>query len=245
MIVKEKSEKAGLKLNIQKTKIMASGPITSWQIVGETRKAAKHCFLGLKITGDGDWSHEIKTFAPWKKSYNKLRHCIKKQRHYFAKKDPYSQGSGFPLVMYGCKSWIIKKAECWRIDAFELWCWRRLLKFPQAARWSNQSILKGINTEYSLEVLMLKLKLRYFGHLMRRTDWCWESLKVGGERDNRARNGWITLPTQWTWVWASSGSSWRTGKPGVLQSVVLQRVRHDWVIEQQIFSIKKIMITSF
>ena len=146
--------------------------------------------------------------------------------------------------MYGCKSWIIKKAECWKIDAFELWCWRRLLKFPRAARWSNQSILKGINTEYSLEVLMLKLKLRYFGHLMRRTDWCWESLKVGGERDNRARNGWITSPTQWTWVWASSGSSWRTGKPGVLQSVVLQRVIHDWVIEQQIFSIKK-KITSF
>ena len=112
----------------------------------------------------------------------------------------------FPVVMYGCESWTIKKAECQRIDAFELWCWRRLSRVPWTARRSNQSILKEINSEYSLEGLMLKLKLQYFGHLMRRTDsmeksWCWERLKAGGEGDDRGWDGWMASPTGWTWVW--------------------------------------------
>ena len=123
----------------------------------------------------------------------------------------------FPGVMYRCESWTIKKAEGRRIYAFELWHWRRLLRVPWTARRSNQSILKEISPEYSLEELMLKLKLQYFHHLMWRTDspgrpWCWEILKAGGAGDDRRCNGWITSPTQWTWVWASSGSWWWTGK---------------------------------
>ena len=137
MKVKEESEKAGLKLNMQKMKIMASGPITSWQIDGETVR--DFILGGSKITADGDCSHKIKTLAPWKKSYD-LPDSIKKQRHCFADKDPYSQSYGFPAVMYGCERWTIKKAECQRTDAFELRCWRRLLKVPWTARRSNQSI---------------------------------------------------------------------------------------------------------
>ena len=109
---------------------------------------------------------KLKVLAPWKKSYDQPRQHIKKQRHYFANKGPSSQSYGFPVVMYGCESWPIKKAECGRIDGFELWCWRRLLRVPWTARRSNQSILKEISPEYSLEGLMLKLKLQYFGHLM-------------------------------------------------------------------------------
>ena len=127
------------------------------------------------------------------------------------------------------------KTECWRIYAFELWCWRRLLRVPWTAR-SNQSVLKETNPEYSLEGMMLKLKLQYFGHLMWRTDtlkrpWCWEKLKAGGEGDNRGRDGWMASLAQWTWVWASFGSLWWTGKSGVLQSMGSQRVRQDWRTE--------------
>ena len=132
--------------------------------------------------------------------------------------------------MYGCESWTTKKAECQRIDAFELWCWRRLLSIPWTARRSNQSILKEISPGYSLEGLMLKLKLQYFGHLMRRKKpWCWERLKVG-EGDDRGWD-WMASPTWWTWVWVSSGSWWCIGKPAVLQSMGLQRVGRDWVTE--------------
>ena len=167
MKVKEESEKVGLKLNIQRIKIMASGPITSCQIDGGTGETVTDFILGgSKIMADGDCSHEIKTLASWKKSYDQPRHHIKKQRHYFASKGPCSQSMFFPLVMYGCESWTVKKAECRRIDAFELWCWRRLLRVRCTARRSNQSILKEISPEYSLEGLMLKLKLQYFGHLM-------------------------------------------------------------------------------
>ena len=132
----------------------------------------------------------------------------------------------FPVVMYGCESWTVKKAERWRIDAF--WCWRRLLRVPQNARRSNQSILKKISHDYSLEGLMLKLKLQYFGHLMWITDsferpWCWERLKAGGEGDDRGWDGWTASQTRCTHVWASSGSWWWTGKPGVLWSLLLQR----------------------
>ena len=139
----------------------------------------------------------------------------------------------FPVVMYGYESWTIRKAECQRIDAFELWCWRRLLRVPWTAR---RSILKEITSEYSLEGLMLKLKLQYFGtwweeltHWKRH--WCWERLKAGGEGDDRGWGGWMESPTRWTWVWASSGSWWWTGKPGVLESMGSQRVRYDWATE--------------
>ena len=137
--------------------------------------------------------------------------------------------------MYVCESWTIKEAECWRIDAFELWCWRRLLRVPCTARRSNQLILKEINAEYSLEVLMLKLKLQYFGHLMWRTDSLEKTVMLGeiegGEGDDSRWDGWMASPTPWTWVWASSGSWWWTENPGTLQSIESQRVRHNWVPE--------------
>ena len=142
----------------------------------------------------------------------------------------------FPVVMYGCKSWTIKKAEYQRIDAFELWCWRRLLRIPWIARRSNQSILKEIRPRCSLEGLMLKLKLQYFGHLMQSADsfekpWCWERLRAGGEGDNRGWDGWMASPTQWTWVWVDSGSWWLTGRPGMLPFMESQRTGHDWATE--------------
>ena len=143
----------------------------------------------------------------------------------------------FPVVMYGCDSWIIKKAEHQRIDAFELWCWRRLLRVSWTTQRSNQSVLKEISPAYSLERLMLKLKLQYFGHLMQRTDslekiWWWEKLKTGGKGDNRGWDGWMASPTQWTqWVCVNFGSWWWTGRPGMLQSMGSQRFGHDWATE--------------
>ena len=142
----------------------------------------------------------------------------------------------FPVVMYGCESWTIKKAECYTIDAFELWCWRRLLRVSWTARGSNQSILKEISLGCSFERLVLKLKLQYSGHLMQRTDsferpWCWEWLKARGKGNNRGWDGWKASPTQWTWVWVSSRSWWWTGKPGILQSMGSQRVGHNWATE--------------
>ena len=141
----------------------------------------------------------------------------------------------FPVVMYGCESWTIKKAEHQRIDAFGLWCWRRL-ESPWTARRSNQSILKEISPECSLEGLMLKLKLQYFGYLMWRTDSLGKTLMLGriegGRRgDSRGWDGWMASPTQWTWIWASSRSWWWTGKSGVLQSMGSQRAGHNWVTE--------------
>ena len=140
----------------------------------------------------------------------------------------------FPVVMYGCESCIIKKAECHRIDAFEVWFWRRILRIPWAARRFNQSILREISPEYSLEELMLKLQ--YFGHLTYwKRPWCQERLKAGGEWDDRGWDGWMTSRTQWTWVLASS-RSWRwTGKPDVLQSMGSQRVGHHWATELLLF----------
>ena len=141
----------------------------------------------------------------------------------------------FPIVIYGCESWTIKKAECRTIDAFELWCWRRLLRVLWAAKRANWSILKEISPEYSLETLMLKLKLQYFGHLMQRMDSLEKTLMLGGlkagEGDDRGWDGWTASLTQWTWVWASSESWWWTGKSGMLQSMGSQRDRHDRVTE--------------
>ena len=195
-------------------------------------------FLGSKITADGNCIHEIKTLAPWKKSHDQSRQHIKKQRHYLSTKVHLVKAMFFPVVMYGCESWTIRKAEHQRIDAFELWCWRRLLRVPWTARRSNQSILKEINPQYSLEGLMLKLKLQYFGHLMRRTHSLEKTLMLGKIEGRRRRgqqrwDGWIASPTQWTWVWVRSGRWWWTGKPGTLQSMGSQRVGHDWATEQQ------------
>ena len=166
MKVKEESEKAGLKLNIQKTRIRASGPITSWQIDGET--VIDFIFLGSKITADGDCSHKIKRrLLLGRKVMTNLDSILKSRDITLPTKVHLVKAMVFPVVRYGCESWTIKEAECQRIDAFELWCWRRLLRVPWTARRSNQSILKEISPECSLEGMMLKLKLQYFGHLMR------------------------------------------------------------------------------
>ena len=170
MKVKEVSEKVGLKLNIQKTKIMASGPITSWEIDGETVETVSGFILGgSKITADGDCSHEIKRrLLLGRKVMTNLGSIFKSIT--LPTKVRLVKAMVFPVVMYGCESWTMKKAECRRIDAFELWCWRRLLKVPWTARRSNQSILKEISPGISLKGMMLKLRLQYFGHLMRRVD---------------------------------------------------------------------------
>ena len=168
MKVKEESEKLGLKLNIQKTKIMASGPITSWQIDGKTvETVADFVFLGSKITADGDCSHEIKRrLLLGRKVMTNLDSILKSRDITLSTKVCLVKAMVFLVVMYGCESWTVKKAEGRRIDAFELWCWRRLLRVPWTAKRSKQSILKEISPEYSLKVLVLKLKLKYFGYLM-------------------------------------------------------------------------------
>ena len=164
MKVKEESEKVGLKLNIQKTKVMGSGPITSCQVDGET--VADFILEGSKITADGDCSHEIKRPLLLRRKVMTHLESILKSRDTLSTKVCLVKAMVFPVVIYGCDSWTIKKAERQRIDAFELWCWRRLLRVPWTARRSNQSILGEISPGCSLEVLMLKLKLQYFGHLM-------------------------------------------------------------------------------
>ena len=172
MKVKEESEKVGLKLNIQKTKTVASGPITSWEIDGETVETVSDCiFWGSKITADGDCSHEMKRhLLLGRKAITKLDSILKSRDITLPTKVHVVKVMFFPVVIYGCESWTVKKAEHQRIDAFQLWCWRRLLRVPWTARSPNQSVLKEISPEYSLEGLMLKLKLQYFGHLMQRTD---------------------------------------------------------------------------
>ena len=168
MKVKEESEKVGLKLNIQKTKIMASDAITSWQIDGETvETVADFIFLGSKITADGDCSHDIKRhLLPGRKIMTNQDSILKSRDITLTTKVHLVKATVFPVVMYGCESWTIKKAEHRRIDASELWCWKRLLRVPWTAMRSNQSILKEISPGCSLVGLMLKLKLQYFGHLM-------------------------------------------------------------------------------
>ena len=168
MKVKVESEKVGLKFNIQETKIMVSGPITSWQVDGETMKTVTDfIFGGSKITVDGDCNHEIKRcLVLGKKVMTNLDSILKSRDITLPTKVRLVKAMVFPVVMYGCESWTVKKAESRRIDAFELWCWRRLLRVPWTTRRSNQSILKEISPKYSLEGLMMKLKLQYFGHLM-------------------------------------------------------------------------------
>ena len=216
MKLKEENEKFGLKLNIQKTKIMASGPFTSWQIEGGKVEAVTNfIFLGSKITSEKllQSSRGIPLLT----------------------KVPIVKVMVFPVVMNRCESWTIKKGECQRIDAFELWCWRRLLRVRWTARRANQSIFKEINPEYSLKGLMLKLQ--YSGHLMQRADswkrpWCWERLRAWGEGDNRGWDGRMASLTCWTWVWVDSMSWWWTGRPwcAVVLGVAKSRTRlSDWI----------------
>ena len=176
--------------------------------------------------------------APWKKSYDKPRHHIKKQIHYFANKGLSSQSNGFS----SSHVWI-KKAECQRTDAFELWCWRRLLRVPWTARRSNQSTQKEVSLnihwkEWCWSSNTLASWCEELTHWKR--PWCYERLKAGGEGDNRW-NGWMASLTQWTWVWASSGSWWWTEKPSTLQFMELQRVRHDWPTELNWFETNTIL----
>ena len=193
MKVKEESEKVGLKLNIQKTKIMASGPITSWQTDGErvetVETVADFIFLDSKITADGECSHEIKRrLLLGRKVMTNLDSIFKSSDITLPTKVCLIKAMVYPVVMYGCESWTIKKAEHRRTDAFKLLCWRRLLRVPWTARRSNQSILKEISLEYSLEGLMLKLKLQYFGHPMRRADLFEKTLMLC-KTEGRRRKG--------------------------------------------------------
>ena len=238
MKVKEESEKVGLKLNIQKMKIMASGPITSWQMDGETvETVSDFIFGGSKITADGDCSHEIKRcLLLGRKVTTNLDNIFKSRDITLPTKVCLVKAMVFPVVMYGCESWTVKKAECQRIDAFELWYWRKLLRVPWTARRSNQSILQEISPGISLEGMMLKLKLHTSAtwceeltHWKRL--WCWEGLGAGGKGDDRGWDSWMASPTRWTWVWVNSGSWWWTGRPGVQRFMGSQRVGHDWATE--------------
>ena len=197
----DESEKAGLKLNIQRTKIMASGLITSWQIDGEKMETVRDFILGgSKITADGDCSHEIKSLLLLgRKAMTNLDNILKSRDITLQTKVCLVKAMVFPVLMYGCENWTIRKVEHWRIDAFELWCWRRPFRAPWTARRSDQSILKEISPEYSLEGLMLKLKLQYFGHLMWRTDSFQKTLMLGNvegrRRWGRQRMRWLDAIT--------------------------------------------------
>ena len=205
---------------------MTSSPITSWQRWGNNGNSDRLYFFSSESTADGDCSHEIKRcLLLGRKAMTNLNSILRSRDITLPTKVCLVKAMVFPVVVYGFESWNIKKSEHWRTDAFELRCWRRLLRVPWIARSLNQLILKEISPEYSLERLMLKLQ--YFGHLMQRTDsfkrsWYWERLKAGGEEDNRGWDGWMPSPTWWTWVWVSSGSWWWTGKSGKLQSMGLQ-----------------------
>ena len=177
----EESEKVGLKLDIQKMKIMASGPITSWEIEGETvETVSDFIFWGSKITADDDYSYEIKRrLLLGRKAMTNLDSVLKSRDITLPTKVHLVKEMVFPVVMYGCVSWAVKKAERQRIVAFELWCWRRLLRVPWTAGRSNQSILKEISPEYSLQAMMLKLEFQFFGHLMGRADSFDKTLRLG------------------------------------------------------------------
>ena len=216
---------------------MASGPITSWQIDEETMETVRDfIFLGSKITADGDCSHEIRRhLLLGRKVMTNLDSIFKSRDITLPTKARLVKAMVFPVVMYGFKSWTIKKVECCRTDAFQLWCWKRLLRVPWTARRWNQSILKEINPKYSLEDWCwvwnsntLATWCEDLTHLKR--PWCWERVEAGGEAENRGWDGWMASPTWWTWVWASSRIWWWPWRPGVLQSMGSQSVGHnsDW-----------------
>ena len=206
--------------------------------MGKQRKQCQTVFWrGSKITVDRDCSHEIKRcLLLGRKVMTNLDSIFKSRDITLPTKIRLVKAMVFPVVMYGCENWTVKKAEHWRIDTFELWCCRKLLRVPWTARRSNQSILKEISPGCSLEGMMLKLKLQYFGHLM----WWVDSLEKclilggigsGGEGDDRAWDGWMASPTRWMWVWVNSRSWWWTGRPGVLWFTGSQRTGHDWATE--------------
>ena len=236
MKVKEESEKVDLKLNIQKTKIMASSPITSRQTDGETMKTVRDfIFGGSQITADGDYSHEIKRrLLLGRKAMTNLDSILKSRDVTLPIKVHLVKAMVFSAVMYGCESWTIKKAER-RIDAFELRCWRRLLRVPWTARRWNQSILKEINPEYLLEGLMLKLKLQFFGHLMQRVNSLEKTLMLGmierRRRRGQERMRWLDGITYSMDMRLNKLWELVTGKSGVLQSMRSQRVGHNWATE--------------
>ena len=233
MKVKGKSEKVGLKLNIQKTKIMASGPITSWQIDGKTvGMVSDFIFGGSKITADGDCSHEIKRrLFLGRKVMTNIDNIFKSRDITLPTKVRLVKAMVFPVVMY--RIWKLDGEESWvpKNWCLELWCWRRLLRVPWTARRSNQSTLKEISPGCSLEGLMLKLKLQYIGHLIWRTDSLEKTLmpgKIEGRWRRRGWDGWMVSQSRWTWVWVSSRSwwwNWETWHATVHGS---QRVRQDW-----------------
>ena len=201
------SEKVGLKLNFQKTKIVASGPITSWKIDGESMETVSDFILGgSKITADADCSHEIKRrLLLGRKVMTNLDSILKSRDIILPTKVLLVKAMDFPVVIYGCESWTVKKAECQRIDAFELWCWRRCLRVPWAARRSNQSILKEISPGvhwidwyWSWNSNTLATSGKELTHWKR--PWCWDGLGAGGEGDDRGWDGWMASLTWWTWV---------------------------------------------
>ena len=220
-------------------KVMASGPIVSWQIDGETMETVTDfIFLGSKITVDGDSSHEIRRLLLLgRKVMTNLDSVLKSRDITLPTKVLIIKAMVFPIVMYGCESWTVKKAGCWRIDAFKLWCWRRLLRLPWTARRSSQLILKEISPEYSLEGLMLKLKLQYFGHLIWGANSLEKTLMLGKIKGRRRRGQqrmiWLDGFTNSMDVNLSKAERWwRTGNPGMLQSVGSQSVGHNWATEE-------------
>ena len=216
---------------------MTSDPITSWQIYREAVESVTDFILGGSIiTADGDCSHEIKRcLFLGRKVMTNLDSMLKSRDITLSTKVCLVKAMIFPVVMYGYESWTIKKAEHWRMDAFELWCWRRLLRVSWTARISNQSTLKEISPKYSLEGLLVKQKLQYFGYLIRRTESFEKTLMLGKieggrRRGDRGWDEWMASPTQWTWIWVNSGSWWWTGRPGLLQSMRSQsRTRLNWL----------------
>ena len=243
MKVKEENKKSWLKTRFRKQRswhsILSLHGILSYHFMANRLgNSDRLVFLGSKFTTDGDWSHEIKRhLLLGRKAMTNLDSVLKSRDITLPTKVHLVKATVFPVVIYGCESWTIKKAERWKIDDFELWCWRRLLRVPWTARRSNQSILREISPGCSLEGLPLKLKLQSFGYLMWITDSLEKTLmlgkiEAGGEGDDRGWDGWTASPTPWTWVWVNSGSWWWTGRPDVLRSMGSQRVGHDWATEQ-------------